>query len=47
MVKQLMIDELKTKYTRGSLYGKMDRDYLTLRECQNFEFAIFLKFASI
>ena len=31
---KLMTDELGTQYTRGSLYGKMDRDTLTLRECQ-------------
>lgn len=31
---KLMTEELGTQYTRGSLYGKLDRDTLTLRECQ-------------
>ena len=31
---ELMSKELGTPYSRGTLYGKFDRDTLTLRECQ-------------
>ena len=31
---QLMTEELGKSYTRQSLYGKLDRDSLTLKECQ-------------
>ncbi len=31
---ELMSVELGTHYSRGTLYGKFDRDTLTLRECQ-------------
>ncbi len=31
---ELMTKELGKSYTRQSLYGKFDRDSLTLKECQ-------------